>query len=202
MTLTRKKVAIAAALLLIIPAFGWWVLFTLGYVSAPGEALEPPFDLSDRIVTIDVVGEEGEYKARFDGWEEGDPEMTADEFFEELRRRKEGMTPYHELPDVFGLLDVTSPTGAIWVLFGFLAQAVFMARLIVQWYASEKAQSSVIPTAFWWLSLLGSSMLMVYFIWRKEPVGFVGQSTGWFIYLRNLWFIYGKKDRLDGEEEN
>ena len=81
----------------------------------------------------------------------------------------------------------------LWVLFGLLGQAVFMGRMLAQWYASEKVQSSVVPPIFWWLSLLGSSMLMVYFIWRKEIVGFLGQSTGWFIYIRNLWFIYGKK---------
>ncbi len=197
MKLNRKKVAMAASLLLIIPAVAWWALLTLGYVSAPGENLEPPFDLSDRIVTIDVVGQDGVYRARFDDWEEGDPEMTADEFFEELRRRKAGMTPHHELPAVYGLLDVSSPTGVIWVLFGLAGQAIFMARMIVQWYASEKARSSVVPPAFWWLSLLGASMLMVYFIWRKEIVGFLGQSTGWFIYLRNLWFIYGRREETE-----
>ena len=77
-------------------------------------------------------------------------------------------------------------------MFGLLGQVVFMGRLIIQWRASEKAKSSVVPPLFWWFSLLGSSMLLIYFIWRKEPVGFLGQSTGWFIYVRNLWFIYGQ----------
>ena len=72
-----------------------------------------------------------------------------------------------------------------------LGQVLFTGRMVVQWIASEKAQRSVIPTAFWWMSLGGATMLIIYFIWRVDIVGIVGQATGWFIYVRNLWFIYG-----------
>jgi len=44
--------------------------------------------------------------------------------------------------------------------------------------------------AFWWMSLIGASMLIVYFTWRIDVVGVLGQSTGWVIYVRNLWMIY------------
>ncbi len=184
----RKRVIAAAAGLLILPAAGWWLMLTLGFVSAPGEKLAPPFNMSDRIVTIDVTkGDDGEFKAHFDGWKEGDPQLSGEEFFGEIHRRT------RNLPRIYKWLDVTSLAGVLWVFFGFAGQAVFMGRMVAQWQASEKAKSSVVPPVFWWLSLLGSSMLMVYFIWRKEIVGFLGQSTGWFIYIRNLWFIYGKK---------
>lgn len=188
MKLDRKKVAITAALLLIIPAVGWWALLSLGYVGTPGTPLEPPFNLSDRIATIKVVEEGGEFRARFDGWKEGDPELSNEEFFNELYKRQ------RNLPWIYDVLDVTSVVGVLWVLFGFAAQAIFAGRMIIQWQASEKAGASVVPPIFWWMSLIGSSMLMVYFIWRKEIVGFLGQSSGWFIYIRNLWFIYGKRD--------
>ncbi|MDF1849932.1 MAG: lipid-A-disaccharide synthase N-terminal domain-containing protein [Verrucomicrobiales bacterium] len=185
---SRKQVLAAAGILLLLPALGWFVLLQLGWVGSPGDPVRPPFNLSDRISTISVIpGEDGIPRARFFGWEEGDPELTADEFYEELLRRQ------RDLPWYFRLLDVTSFTGVAWVVFGFLGQAVFMGRMVAQWYASEKARSSVVPPIFWWLSLLGSSMLMVYFIWRWEIIGFLGQSTGWFIYIRNLWFIYGKE---------
>ena len=89
-------------------------------------------------------------------------------------------------------MDITGWASVWLVLFGFLAQGMFTARFIVQWIATERAKSSVVPPMFWILSLLGSSMLIIYFIWRNEIVGVVGQATGWFIYVRNLWFIYGK----------
>lgn len=188
MKLSRKQVAIVATILILFPVIGWWVLVSSGIIGRPGDPVVPPFNLSDRIATIEVVESEGEtYKGRFDGWREGDRELTGDEFFEEIYRRK------RDLPAFYKLLDVTSIVGVLWVVFGFAGQAVFMGRMLVQWYASEKASSSVVPPVFWWLSLLGSTMLMVYFIWRKEIVGFLGQSTGWLIYIRNLWFIYGKK---------
>lgn len=186
---TRTQVSIVATLSLVLPFVGWMVLVKLGHVGTPGEPLAPPFNLSDRISTIAVVtGTDGERVARFDGWEPGEPELSGDAFFEEIARRRE------DLPWIYGILDVTSVTGVLWVAFGFAGQAVFMGRMVAQWRASEKAKSSVVPPIFWWLSLLGSSMLMVYFLWRKEVVGFLGQSTGWFIYIRNLWFIYGKSD--------
>lgn len=188
MSITRKKVILAAAALLLIPMIGWMVLVSVGLIGKPGEPLRPPFNSSDRISTIKIVeNSEGERVARFDGRKQGDPEMTADQFFDELVRRGSGPTWLHRW------LNVTSNLGIAWVLFGFAAQAVFSARMLVQLRASEKAKSSVVPVAFWWLSLLGASMLMVYFIWRKDPVALLGQATGWFVYIRNLWFIYGKK---------
>ncbi len=147
--------------------------------------------MSDRIVSIEVSkNDSGQLVGTFHGAEEGAKPLTGDEFFEELYQRSK------DIPWYYKWLDVTSFVGIVWVVFGFLAQAVFTARMLVQWLASEKAKSSVVPTAFWWLSLLGASMLLVYFVWRKEPVGFFGQATGWFIYVRNLWFIYGKKSEI------
>jgi lipid-A-disaccharide synthase-like uncharacterized protein len=87
-------------------------------------------------------------------------------------------------------LNVTSPIGIAWVGLGFLGQLMFTGRMLVQWLVSEKEQRSIVPPAFWWMSLAGASMLLVYFIWRRDIVGVVGQATGWIIYLRNLWLIY------------
>jgi lipid-A-disaccharide synthase-like uncharacterized protein len=73
-----------------------------------------------------------------------------------------------------------------WVVLGFLAQAVFSARFIVQWIASERKKRSVIPKTFWYLSILGSVLLLIYSIHRKDPVFILGQSLGSIIYIRNL----------------
>jgi lipid-A-disaccharide synthase-like uncharacterized protein len=87
------------------------------------------------------------------------------------------------------LLNVSSPLGFLWVALGLLGQVLFTGRIVVQWLASEKAQRSVVPVAFWWMSLLGASMLLAYFLWRRDPIGVLGQATGWFIYVRNLGLI-------------
>jgi lipid-A-disaccharide synthase-like uncharacterized protein len=78
---------------------------------------------------------------------------------------------------------------AFWLTIGFLGQALFTARFLVQWVASEKQRDSVVPVAFWWLSLLGGTALLAYAISRRDPVIIVGQSMGLFIYVRNLMLV-------------
>jgi lipid-A-disaccharide synthase-like uncharacterized protein len=77
----------------------------------------------------------------------------------------------------------------MWLAFGFGAQALFTARLLVQWLASERAKSSVVPPSFWWLSMIGGTALGIYFLRRGDPVGLLGQMFGTFIYARNLWLL-------------
>lgn len=84
-----------------------------------------------------------------------------------------------------------------WLAFGFGAQALFMGRMVVQWIATERAKSSVVPAAFWWLSLLGGMMLLIYFLRRGDPVGILGQAFGVTVYSRNLYFIYRRPHRGD-----
>lgn len=73
-----------------------------------------------------------------------------------------------------------------WVLLGFAGQAVFSLRFLVQWIESERAGRSVVPEAFWYLSIAGSLLLLVYALWRKDLVFTLGQSMGFFVYARNL----------------
>ena len=83
-----------------------------------------------------------------------------------------------------------SPGELVLLVFGLLAQAIFFGRWVVQWLASERRGESHMPELFWWLSLLGASMLLVYFILRHEPVGMIGQCVGWTVYARNLHLIH------------
>ena len=76
-----------------------------------------------------------------------------------------------------------------WVLLGIIAQALFTARFLVQWIASERAGHSVIPTVFWFLSIGGGLLLLVYALYRKDAVFIAGQAFGVFVYLRNLYFV-------------
>jgi lipid-A-disaccharide synthase-like uncharacterized protein len=76
-----------------------------------------------------------------------------------------------------------------WVLLGFTAQALFTMRFLVQWIASERAGRSVIPLAFWIFSIGGGLLLLLYALYRKDPVFIAGQAFGVFVYLRNLYFV-------------
>ena len=80
-----------------------------------------------------------------------------------------------------------------WVLLGFIAQFFFTMRFVVQWVASERAKRSVVPIAFWFFSLGGGGLLLVYAIQRRDPVFIAGQGLGLFIYVRNLWLIANER---------
>ena len=82
-----------------------------------------------------------------------------------------------------------------WVLFGFLGQAAFSARFIVQWIVSEKNRESTIPVVFWYLSLVGGLILFIYAIYKKDPVFVIGQGSGLFVYIRNLVLIKKKESQ-------
>lgn len=90
---------------------------------------------------------------------------------------------------VFRLFNITSWTSFSWVALGALGQGVFAGRMIVQWLVSEKEKRSVVPPIFWWMSLAGGLALSVYFVWRQEIIGFIGQCTGITVYVRNLSLI-------------
>jgi lipid-A-disaccharide synthase-like uncharacterized protein len=76
-----------------------------------------------------------------------------------------------------------------WLALGFLGQALFSARFLVQWIVSERKRASVVPTAFWWLSIAGGAFLLSYAVHRGDPVFIVGQATGLVVYIRNLMLI-------------
>src|SRR3954463_3393837 len=82
-----------------------------------------------------------------------------------------------------------------WLVLGFSGQAIFTARFLTQWLASERKRDSVVPVAFWWLSLLGGMTLLCYAVHREDPVIIVGQSLGVFIYVRNLMLVSKGKKR-------
>jgi lipid-A-disaccharide synthase-like uncharacterized protein len=87
------------------------------------------------------------------------------------------------------LQDVFLGNVDIGILVGYVAQAMFAMRFVVQWIASERAGRSVVPTAFWVFSIGGGLMLLGYAIWRRDPVFIIGQAFGVFVYLRNLQFV-------------
>jgi lipid-A-disaccharide synthase-like uncharacterized protein len=88
-----------------------------------------------------------------------------------------------------------------WLILGFTAQALFSARFIVQWIASEKAKESIVPVLFWYLSIVGGGLLLAYAIHIKDPVFIIGQAFGFMIYGRNLYFIRKTNKQLPKETD-
>lgn len=95
----------------------------------------------------------------------------------------------------------------LWICVGFFGQMLFSARFIIQWLTSEKHRKSVIPNAFWYFSIVGGIVLLAYAVYKQDPVFILGQFTGLFIYLRNLYLIQINKkgasekasERVEGE---
>lgn len=87
-----------------------------------------------------------------------------------------------------------------WYGVGFLGQGMFFMRFLVQWIVSEKKGKSVIPVHFWYFSIAGSLLVLIYAIYRKDPVFILGQTMGMFIYSRNLYFVLREKWRIKEKE--
>jgi lipid-A-disaccharide synthase-like uncharacterized protein len=77
-----------------------------------------------------------------------------------------------------------------WLLLGYAGQVLFGMRFVVQWLASERVGRSVMPVAFWFFSIGGGVLLLVYALYIRDPVFIIGQGLGLFVYLRNLHFIF------------
>jgi lipid-A-disaccharide synthase-like uncharacterized protein len=83
-----------------------------------------------------------------------------------------------------------------WLAFGLLGNAAFASRFLVQWIASERAGDSVVPKAFWYLSILGSLILLVYALHMKNIVFTLAYLPNCVVYVRNLVLIRRKQEQL------
>lgn len=88
----------------------------------------------------------------------------------------------------------------LWLILGFAGQTIFGMRFLFQWICSEKKKKSYIPIMFWYLSIVGGIILLIYSIYRKDPVFILGQATGLIVYFRNLVLIAQQK-KMDQPEE-
>lgn len=93
------------------------------------------------------------------------------------------------MQEMLNKLGAGNPADAIWLATGLLGQLLFTARFIVQWIASERAGKSVMPVAFWYLSISGGLIVLAYGIHKLDLVIILGQLPGVVVYSRNLWLI-------------
>ena len=96
------------------------------------------------------------------------------------------------------LYDIFVAKFDFWLAFGLIAQLAFAARFLVQWIASERAGKSVVPLAFWFFSICGGLLTLIYGLVKREPVIIIGQLVSNIIYVRNLMLIF--KNRAKGSE--
>lgn len=108
----------------------------------------------------------------------------------------EGPSVFSFVTDFFRDLSLRYPKFQLdfWLIFGFIGQAMFTMRFIIQWIASEKRKESVIPVAFWYFSLGGGLILLAYAFRQMDPVFIAAYLLNPIIYSRNLYFIYKKKN--------
>jgi lipid-A-disaccharide synthase-like uncharacterized protein len=122
-------------------------------------------------------------------------------YLRNLRFIDRGWMGRHSLPVWLGLVAAASVTGYhlgpdsaskslllhdFWTAFGFIGQSLFTGRFIIQWWMTERARQSVVPRYFWYLSIAGTLMLLVYAIAVVDPVIMLGQGLGLVLYTRNL----------------
>lgn len=86
-----------------------------------------------------------------------------------------------------------------WLAFGIVAQLLFTARFLVQWLASEREGRSVMPMSFWYFSMGGGLMTLIYGIVRREPIIIMGQALAMIIYTRNMILIFREKRALSAK---
>ncbi|MEO0586924.1 MAG: lipid-A-disaccharide synthase N-terminal domain-containing protein [Planctomycetota bacterium] len=182
-------VAVCAALIGL--SIGFWLLLSavnrtpvLPELSTANDVRLVDVDGRPRIAFVNPVGES--------------TTLEPEEYFTLVLEERREMGFWQKF--MMKLFNVTSLGSMVFVAIGLAGQILFAGRLVVQWLATERSRKSVIPTAFWWMALGGASMLIVYFIWRKDIVGILGQSTGWIIYTRNLYFIYFAKPKPDDSD--
>ncbi|WP_315779486.1 MULTISPECIES: lipid-A-disaccharide synthase N-terminal domain-containing protein [unclassified Bradyrhizobium] len=100
------------------------------------------------------------------------------------------------------LYDIFIAKFDFWLVFGLAAQLAFAARFLVQWIASERAGKSVVPLAFWFFSIGGGLMTLIYGLVKREPVIIFGQLLSNIIYVRNVMLIFKNRQRESQTRSN
>jgi len=118
----------------------------------------------------------------------GERQLTPEEFAQLLARAQSGRPPLEKF--FLTTFIITSWNGLFWLGLGILGQALFAGRMLAQWITSELRGQSVIPVAFWWMSLTGATLMVCYFLWRRDLIAALGVALPSIIYVRNLMLIH------------
>ena len=190
-----------AALMILLFLLGVWVAYDPGPAKSDPRADYINFTIGSSKGYLEMLREDDGTKSFRVIPRRGDPMPRDGRFSEAQLAAIYGQPQVDEMTRhagnwVFQKLKITSWTGVAWIVAGFAGQAAFSGRWLVQWFVSEKKKTSVVPIAFWWLSLIGGVILFAYFAWRADLVAILGQTSGVVIYARNIRLRY-KQDRRE-----
>jgi lipid-A-disaccharide synthase-like uncharacterized protein len=175
------------AMLLILGLSMWIMVKTTPSAAPTPGAVQFDVVVSSHKAKVELIptGSNGstEPHYRFLDWTDvGSQTMTQQQFEATLLDRgSAGGRPW-----LLRIFNVSTPANLAWVALGLGGQLVFAGRMIIQWLASEKRRQSVVPPAFWYMSLGGGLCLTAYFLWRHDLVGVLGQAMGLVVYVRNI----------------
>lgn len=87
-------------------------------------------------------------------------------------------------------------SSTLWTIVGVMGGLIFYTRFYVQWFVSERQRHSVVPVGFWYMSAVGTLMLLPYAVVSQSPVGALSQCFNIVVYTRNLVHIWRGKGTL------
>lgn len=188
------KLGPLAAMVIVLGLSVWLVISLQAPPAAPTDGAARFEILLDRrkVQVEQIPSDSGGFEYRFLNLPEiGDQRLSAEQFQKELATRVSA----GGRSALLRAMNVSSIAQLTWVGLGLLGQLLFSGRMMVQWIASEKRGSSVVPPVFWYMSLAGGTLLAAYFIWRLDLVGVLGQSSGIVIYARNIRLLYKERKK-------
>ncbi|MCH3994617.1 MAG: lipid-A-disaccharide synthase N-terminal domain-containing protein [Prevotella sp.] len=87
------------------------------------------------------------------------------------------------------------------LIWGSVGQIIFTLRFVYQWFYSYHRHESILPIGFWVISLIGSSIIVSYGVFRWDPVLILGQSVGFLTYIRNI-VLFHKEQKQEKRIED
>jgi lipid-A-disaccharide synthase-like uncharacterized protein len=173
--------------MILILALSMWIMLATSDADPPTpEAAQFELVVANKKLKVEQLpdaGAPGHFRYHFRNWSEQGSAWMDEAAFQGVLAKNANLKGRSWLLQV---CNVTSYPNLAWVALGLGGQLVFAGRMIVQWLASEKRRQSVVPPAFWYMSLGGGLCLTAYFIWRHDLVGVLGQAMGLVVYVRNI----------------
>jgi lipid-A-disaccharide synthase-like uncharacterized protein len=186
------------AMILILALSLWIMLYTSKRVPAtPGAAVFEMVISSHKVKVEQGKDDSGAYFYRFLSGPNATGKHLPTQQFQAVLAQEANAAGR---PFLFRVFNVSTGAQFLWVAIGLGGQVLFSGRMFIQWLASEKSRRTVVPPAFWYMSLGGALALAAYFIWRHDMVGLLGQSSGIVIYVRNIRLMRVDRSQTTGPD--